>query len=60
MDITDSNMKAHSAWCHERGTERDRSGKKSSRRFHPWDMGQRTVPGEEIAEQLHGDRSLFT
>lgn len=55
MDMTDSNMKAHSAWCHERGTERDRSGKKSSRRFHPWDMGQRTVP-----EQHHGDRSLFT
>lgn len=49
MDIMDSNMKAHSAQCHERGAESDRSGKDSSRGFYLWDMGKRAVPAEEIA-----------
>ena len=46
MDIVDSNMKAHRAWCQERGTESDTSGKEPSRRSHSWDMGEPAVPGE--------------
>lgn len=35
----DSDMKAYSVQCHERGTEIDRAGKEASRRFHPWGLG---------------------